>query len=263
MKTKNLVRELAVASIMAIAVLGLVLIPVLNSNAGLTVADGSKKSAGCAASCSLGKGVNATNANAASEGEPQIKFATAACAPGGCTASGPGGACTFSSALADATPTDLELIKQEIASDGQLYDDYALPEFDAFDLDGNKVKSADLAGQSTLLVLLASHCGHSIASLKILKDVADEYAGSDIRVVGVFINGDKDADKIKLLAGIYSDDYTIWTYPDAALGDIFKTHLAPSYFFVDASGFIKKKMIGMKNFDQLTKDVSGFLASVN
>lgn len=258
MKTKNLVRVLAVAAVMAIAVLGLVLAPVLSTNAGITAEDGSKKSASCSvdctAACCAGKGISATNASTKLAGDP------ASCSISNCSAAG---ACSFDGTFSQASGDQLEVFKQELATDGQLYDDYPLPEFDAFDLDGNKVKSSDLNGQSTLLVLLVGHCGHSIASLSILKDVAAEYADSDVRVVGVFLNGTKDADKIKLLAGIYSDDYTIWTYPDAALAEVFKTHLAPSYFFIDETGNIKKKLVGLKNADQLKKDVSGLIAQVN
>jgi thiol-disulfide isomerase/thioredoxin len=166
-------------------------------------------------------------------------------------------ACSLYGDLAGASGETLEMYKSEKAQDGTEYTDFTLPEFEAVDLNGNKVHSSDLAGRPAVLVTLAGHCGHSIGSIGVLQKVAEEHKGQDVRVIGVFLNSGSSKD-VKTLVDLYKVDYEVWVYPDASLGDKIDSHLVPTYLYVDADGSVKKKLVGMKDQQQLTNLVASY-----
>jgi thiol-disulfide isomerase/thioredoxin len=108
-----------------------------------------------------------------------------------------------------------------------------------------------------VLVTLAGHCGHSIGSIGVLQKVAEEHKGQDVRVIGVFLNSGSSKD-VKTLVDLYKVDYEVWVYPDASLGDKIDSHLVPTYLYVDADGSVKKKLVGMKDQQQLTNLVASY-----
>ena len=90
-----------------------------------------------------------------------------------------------------------------------------------------------------------------------LQKIADEYRDEDVRIVGVFLNSGS-AKKVKPLVKLYDVDYEVWVYPDDTLGDMFDSHLVPTYLYVSAEGSVKKKLVGQKSEKEIGAMVAGY-----
>ena len=166
-------------------------------------------------------------------------------------------ACSVKADLAVAKGKTLEYYKKEAEMDGKAISDFRLPKFTATDIEGNKVTSADLIGQPTVLVLLASHCGHSYKSLPILEQAAAEFEAKGLRVVGLMVNSDAKSTK----AWFDKDEinHEVWFTDDASVADALKSHLVPTYVLVDADGYIKAKLVGFKKGEEVNQSIPPLL----
>ena len=132
---------------------------------------------------------------------------------------------------------------------------FALPNFEAHDLAGKAVASADLKGGPVLLSFLAVHCRHSMDSFPILKELQDTYGPQGLHVVAVLINSGSVED-VNGWVHEFEPNYDIWVKNDAALGDLIRSHLVPTYLFVDAQGQVTEKLVGFKARGLLVKRVA-------
>ena len=98
------------------------------------------------------------------------------------------GACSLWGNLAGASGETLARYEKEKARDRTTYEHWALPAFEARDLEGRVVRSSDLAGKPAVLALLAVHCNHSMDTFPILQELHRRYAGESLQVVGVLVN---------------------------------------------------------------------------
>jgi copper chaperone CopZ len=169
------------------------------------------------------------------------------------------GACSLHGDLTGATGPALAMYEREKAEDGRSQKGLTLPEFAAHDLKGAEVSSRSLRGKPTLLVQLAGHCDHSIASLPILQSLRRRYGPEGLRVVGVFVNSGSVAD-INTWVPRYKLDFDVWVYEDPSLGDKIGSHLTPTYLYVDAQGRLLEKLVGFKSEDEVTSRVASLLA---
>lgn len=185
-----------------------------------------------------------------------------ACAPGERSMSrcAEYGACSLSGDLSGATDETLEMYVREKGTDGQVYEDFALPSFAAMDLQGTSVPSESLIGQSTMLVFLAGHCSHSFDTLPILQKVQAEYAAQGVRVVGVYLNSGSVEDVGSWIHD-YQPQYDVWVHESAALGDVIDSHLVPTYLFVDSKGQVREKLVGFKAQAEVEAHLSKWIAA--
>ncbi len=168
------------------------------------------------------------------------------------------GACSLHGDLAGASGDTLEMYEREKAEDGRLYDDYPLPEFEAVDLAGNPVSSADLRGRPTVLTLMAGHCSHCHDSMPILADVIERWGAEGLRVVNVLVNSGR-PESVNAWMSKLDPGFEVWVYNDAELGDLLGTHLVPAYLFVDAQGQVLEKLVGYQESDLVLAKVEGFM----
>ena len=133
-------------------------------------------SAGCEAHKSATQTASAKAAAASASGCEGHKSASYA-SGSGCTAANKAGyanncerlqACSVDFGMEKATASQLDVYFKEKEQDGVALAGVKLPAFYATSLEGAKVSSKDLKGKPTVLVLLATHCGHSYQSLPIL-----------------------------------------------------------------------------------------------
>lgn len=167
------------------------------------------------------------------------------------------GACSLTSNLVTASGQELEMYMREKEEDGQTYANFQLPAFEASDLSGNTVRSADVIGEPTVVAFLALHCNHSIDSLPILQQLKRQYP--DVNVLGVLVNSGTVEDTnywVPYFSPQFDKDFDIWVYNDPSLGDLVKSHLVPTYFFVDKDGRVKKKLVGFKTHGKIKEALS-------
>ena len=164
-------------------------------------------------------------------------------------------ACSVWGDLSGASGEILEMYMREKNEDGRKYEHLQLPEFDAFDLQGNPVRSRELRGQPALMVFLAGHCTHSMRTFPILNELAREYGSQRLRVVAVLIHSGSVED-VNSWIGKFNPEYEVWVYPEASLGDVVGTHLVPTYFLVNAYGHIREKLVGEKTHEEVTQRIS-------
>ncbi len=168
------------------------------------------------------------------------------------------GACSLHGDLAGASGDVLEMYEREKAEDGRLYDDYPLPEFEAVDLAGNPVSSADLRGRPTVLTLMAGHCSHCHDSMPILADVIKKWGAEGLRVVNVLVNSGT-PESVDAWMSKLDPKFEVWVYNSDKLGDLLGTHLVPAYLFVDANGKVLEKLVGYQESDFVLTKVESFM----
>jgi peroxiredoxin len=197
------------------------------SSAALVSSEGSSSH-----SCASGKSVKADYAKAGG----------ATCSMSACSEFN---ACSVNAGdLAFAKGDKLKYYEKERAQDGVALEDVKLPKFTATDLAGNEVSSKDLVGQPTVLVMLASHCGHSYKSLPIIEQARADYESKGLRVVGLVVGMSTESASKWIDSDKFG--YDVWVTPDRSVADALQSHLVPTYVLIDAEGNVKAKLIGFK-----------------
>lgn len=116
-----------------------------------------------------------------------------------------------------------------------------VPSFELSDLAGNTFTSADLNGQSTLLVFVAPWCGVCKAETANLNRLANN-SPAGIRVVGV-ASSYEDAASIREYVDAHDVDFPMLLADDELVGR-FGVSSFPSHVFVDATGKVSVRHIG-------------------
>ena len=120
------------------------------------------------------------------------------------------------------------------------------------------VRSADLKGQRTLLVLLAGHCNHCHDSLPILEEVQETWGDGDVRLVGMLVNSGS-VENVNTWMSEVNPSHEVWVHEDESLGDLVDSHLVPTYLFIDADGQVVEKLVGFKEKDEILNKVASFV----
>jgi thiol-disulfide isomerase/thioredoxin len=204
----------------------------------------------------------ASKASASASGCAAHKSSAALAGSDGCTAARSASfasncerlqACSVDLKMERATAGDLDFYYKEKAMDGVALENTKLPVFYATSLNGKKVSSKDLRGRPTVLVLLATHCGHSYQSLPILTAAADEYGPKGVRVVGLVVGSS--TDKAKKWFGDEISGHEVWVTSDVTVADKLKSHLVPTYLLVDANGNVKTMLVGFKKDTEVKESI--------
>jgi peroxiredoxin len=215
---------------------------------------------GSSSSCSAKKTTSASYASSGScSSAKSAKYAkgSASCSVTA-TACADFNACSVKAGdLVKAEGEKLKHYEHEKAQDGVALADVRLPEFSAMDLAGNKVRSSDLIGQPTVLVMLATHCGHSYQSQPVLQQAAADYQAKGLRVVGLVVGSS--AESAQEWIGKNEIGYDVWVTPDVSVADALKSHLVPTYVLIDAEGNVKAKLIGFKDTKEVQKSIPALL----
>ena len=153
------------------------------------------------------------------------------------------GACSMWGNLSGASGDILALYEREKALDGTTYDDRELPEFEARNLAGETVRSADLVGKPAVLALLSVHCNHSMETFPILQELHRQYSEEGLQVVGVLVNSGTVEDANGWIPH-FAPEHPIWVVEGDDLGDLVGSHLVPTYLLVDERGKVRELLVG-------------------
>lgn len=156
------------------------------------------------------------------------------------------GACSMWGNLASASGDVLALYEREMALDGTRYDDRKLPSFEARNLAGETVRSADLVGKPAVLALLSVHCNHSMETFPILQELHRQYSAEGLQVVGVLVNSGTVEDANGWVPH-FAPEHPIWVVEGDDLGDLIGSHLVPSYLLIDARGKVRELLVGYRD----------------
>ena len=156
------------------------------------------------------------------------------------------GACSMWGNLSGASGDMLDLYAREKALDGSTYDDRMLPAFEARDLAGRTVHSADLRGRPAVIALLSVHCNHSMETLPILQELHRQYAQEGLQVIGVLVNSGTVEDANGWVPH-FAPEHPIWVVEGDTLGDLVGSHLVPTYLLVDDSGRVRELLVGFRD----------------
>lgn len=162
-------------------------------------------------------------------------------------------ACSVDMKMEKATTKDIDFYFKEKEMDGVALKGVKLPAFYATNLDGKQVSSKDLKGKPTMLVLLATHCGHSYNTLPILTAAAEEYGPKGVRVVGLVVGSTPETAKTWFAEN--GAGHEIWVTRDATVADKLQSHLVPTYVLVDAKGNVKTKLVGFKKDTEIKESM--------
>lgn len=156
------------------------------------------------------------------------------------------GACSVWGNLAGASGDILALYEREKALDGTRYDDRELPSFEASNLEGETVRSADLVGKPAVLALLSVHCNHSMETFPILQELHRRYSEAGLQVVGVLVNSGTVEDANGWVPH-FAPEHPIWVVEGDSLGDLVGSHLVPTYLLVDERGKLRELLVGYQD----------------
>ena len=174
------------------------------------------------------------------------------------------GACSYWGNLAGASSDMLAMYEREKALDGKIFDDFAVPAFEARNLAGEVVRSSDLVGRPALIAFLAVHCNHSMDTFPILQELHRRYGEEGLQVVGVLVNSGSVEDANAWVPH-FAPEYPVWVYNDSSLDDVYNdpslgdlvgSHLVPTFLLVDERGIVRKQLVGFKSEETVLADLA-------
>lgn len=166
------------------------------------------------------------------------------------------GACSIWGSLAGAGGDILALYEREKALDGTRYDHRELPSFEARNLEGETVKSADLVGKPAVLALLAVHCNHSMETFPVLQELHRKYSQEGLQVVAVLVNSGSVEDANGWVPH-FAPEHPIWVVEGDGLGDLVGSHLVPTYLLVDERGKVRELLVGFHDQEAVFAELEG------
>ena len=119
-----------------------------------------------------------------------------------------------------------------------------LPELEATSLAGDAVLSSSYQGQGLLLNLWATWCPPCRAEMPYLQELAEEYEGRGLSVVGISVDGTSARDLLEQFLEEAGVEYEILLDPSMVTMDQLGLIGLPATFLVDASGTISHVRTG-------------------
>ena len=172
------------------------------------------------------------------------------------------GACSVWGNLATAADDILALYEREGSLDGTTYDHRQLPIFEARDLEGNAVSSADLRGHPAVLTLLSVHCNHPMETFPILQKLHRPYASQGVRVIGVLVNSGTVEDANAWVPH-FAPEYPMWVVEGDGLGDRLGSHLVPTLLLVDEHLGLRELLVGYHDQAAVVTELENIVESVS
>jgi thiol-disulfide isomerase/thioredoxin len=117
-------------------------------------------------------------------------------------------------------------------------------------LDGDKISKAALHGKVVLLDFWGTWCPPCRASVPVLQDLHQEFAGPGFQLVGISSDSDEDAWRSFIRSN--QMDWSEYIDLDGKILDIFEIHSFPTYIVLDREGLIQFRQSG---FDSDTREI--------
>jgi cytochrome c biogenesis protein CcmG/thiol:disulfide interchange protein DsbE len=132
------------------------------------------------------------------------------------------------------------------------------PDFELKALDGKTVKLSDLRGKAVLLNFWATWCGPCKVEMPWLVDLQKKYGEQGLQIVGIAMEDDPaPVEEFTKNIGV---NYTILMGKNA-VGDAYSVLGLPTTYYIDRSGKILDRHIGLVSLSEIEEHIKTSLAS--
>ncbi len=169
-------------------------------------------------------------------------------------------ACSIDRDLSGASGEDLARYEEEKAQDGRPFEAWTAPDFTLPRTTGGTAALADYKGRSVALVFLSGHCNHSMETLPVLDQLAEEYEGKEIAILPVYVNSGSVED-IKTWSSSLGVDMPLLVDEGKALSEAYGFRMVPTTFLIDREGRVARKLVGQKDRDTLARAFSDLIGT--
>lgn len=168
---------------------------------------------------------------------------------------GLGGEISFLSQRALLQAGVMDMAPEAVSSTEQAFDyDFSLQ-----DLDGKKIKVADLKGKVIFINLWATWCGPCRVEMPSIQNLYNSVDKE--KVVFVMLSLDQPEHRSKIVKFINDKDFTFPVYqPASPLPKLLRVNSIPATFIISPDGKVKSKKTGMANYD--TEEMRNFLKAL-
>ena len=119
------------------------------------------------------------------------------------------------------------------------------PDYAAVSLDGKKVSLADLRGRAVLVNLWATWCGPCRREMPELSALWRRHAGEGLSVVGISVDEESSAQKVRRFVGDQKIPYTILHDGEDRASGVFGVPALPGTFLFDREGVLVWNQVGV------------------
>jgi len=121
---------------------------------------------------------------------------------------------------------------------------FMAPDFSLETLSGTSAGISDLRGKAVILNFWASWCPPCRAEMPAFQQTVDEFAGTDLVVLGVNATSQDSLGDVRKFLDKYQLSFAIPLDINGQVSRTYQVRSLPTTFFIDRKGVIKKVMIG-------------------
>ena len=133
--------------------------------------------------------------------------------------------------------------------------DMPAPDFELFDLSGQKTSIQDQQGQVVLLNFWATWCGPCRVEMPEFQDRFEQY---DDQLSVLAVNFDEDEEAVASFVNELGLTFNILLDPGAKVQELYQVQFYPTSFIIDKEGIIRYQHVGILTASQL----DGYLSEV-
>ena len=133
----------------------------------------------------------------------------------------------------------------------------AARDFALVDLDGNPVRLADLRGRPVLVNFWASWCAPCVEEFPLLRDAAEAHADDGLALVGIVYQDRSEA--ARAFMERFGAGWPAAMDPGGEVAANYGIYGPPETFFIDRSGVISSRQIGILSTADLERKLSAII----
>jgi peroxiredoxin len=115
------------------------------------------------------------------------------------------------------------------------------PMFQLTTIDGKpfSLAEAEKSHKLVVVIFIATQCPYSNAYNDRMRDMAKNYAGKDVLLVGINSNDTEPADEVRAHARKHGFDFPVMKDPGNRVADAYDARRTPEVFVIDSSGILR------------------------
>jgi cytochrome c biogenesis protein CcmG/thiol:disulfide interchange protein DsbE len=131
------------------------------------------------------------------------------------------------------------------------------PDFALVDLNGNPLRLADLRGRPVIVNFWASWCAPCVEEFPLLRDAAEAHAADGLALVGIVYQDRSEAARDFMTR--FGATWPAAMDPGGAVAAEYRIYGPPETFFIDASGVITSRQIGLLSEADLERKLAAII----